>query len=45
MIENHNITVDGKPLWDKGRLMVNNFNETRICLDKWNDLIELYENQ
>jgi len=45
MIENHNITVDGKPLWDKGRLMVNNFDETRICLDKWNDLIELYENQ
>ena len=44
MVKNHSIIIDGEPLWKDGQLVVNNFIETKDCIDKWVDLKELFIN-
>ena len=42
MISNHTVKIDGKALWDNGKLNVELFKETKDCINKWNDLKTLY---
>ena len=41
-IENPTITVDGNPLWDRGRLRVADFLPTKWVLKQWPELQELF---
>ncbi len=42
MILNHTVKIDGKSLWEKGKLKVESFKETFDCILKWKDLNMLY---
>ncbi len=42
-IENPTITMDGCPLWDRGRLHVEDFLPTRSVLKQWPELQTLYK--
>ena len=42
MVIDHTLTVDGKALWQKGRLCVGAFDETARCLDDWPELLPLF---
>ena len=42
MVIDHTLTVDGKALWEHGRLCVNAFDETAYCLDDWPELRPLF---
>jgi len=41
-IENPTVTIDGRPLWQRGRLRVENFAPTRRVLTRWPELQTLY---
>jgi hypothetical protein len=42
MVIDHTLTIDGKALWENGRLCVNAFDETASCLDDWPELRPLF---
>ena len=42
MVIDHTLTVDGKALWERGRLCVDAFDETARCLDDWPELRPLF---
>ena len=42
MILNHTVKIDGKALWENGKLNVEFFEETKDCINKWKDLKTLY---
>ena len=41
-LQNSTIKIDGKEIFEKGVLKVHSFEETIDCLNKWNDLKNLY---
>ncbi len=43
MVLDPTITVDGVKLWDGGRLRPEDFDRGRNCLDRWPELIELFD--
>ena len=42
MVIDHTLTVDGKALWNKGRLCVDEFEQTIRCLEEWPELHTLF---
>ncbi len=42
MVKDPTVLLDGKPLWHRGVLQVNDFTETRACLQQWPELAPLY---
>lgn len=42
MVIDHTFEVDGKPLWQKGRLCVDDFEQTARCLEDWPELRPLF---
>lgn len=42
MVLDHTVAVDGKNLWENGRLCVNSFAGLRACLEKWPVLVDLF---
>ena len=44
MLEKHSVFIDNKPLWKRGCLMPYNFKETSECIEKYKELINLYNN-
>ncbi len=42
MVIDHTLTIDGKTLWEHGRLCVDAFDETARCLDDWPELRPLF---
>ncbi len=44
MVLDHTISVDGKNLWENGRLELERFPQTRACLERWPELNELFAN-
>lgn len=42
MVKDPSVLLDGKPLWHRGVLQVNDFAETRDCLQQWPELAQLY---
>jgi hypothetical protein len=44
MAIDHTISVDGKKLWENGRLRPDAFEATRHCLDRWPELKPLFAN-
>lgn len=43
MVIDHSLSVDGKNLWENGRLRPDAFEETRQCLDNWAELRPLFD--
>lgn len=43
MVLDPTISVDGKNLWDQGRLELDRFTQTKACLDNWPELVPLFE--
>ena len=43
MLPNHTIKIDGKAIWENGKLKVHSFEETLSCINKWADLKNLYD--
>ena len=44
MVVDHTLTIDGKALWEHGRLCVEAFDGTARCLDDWPELRPLFAN-
>ena len=44
MIIDPTVSIDNKNLWEKGRLCVNNFASTRICIENWPELKPMFAN-
>ena len=42
MIPNHTVLIDDKPLWKRGELMLNNFEPTKILLEKFEPLKKVF---
>jgi len=42
IVKDPSVLLDGKPLWDRGILRVDDFEETRACLQQWPELVRLY---
>ena len=42
IVKDPTVVLDGKPLWDRGILRVDDFEETRACLQQWPELTQLY---
>ena len=42
MIVNHTVKIDGKSLWENGKLKIESFKEIKDCINKWDDLKMLY---
>ena len=43
MVLDPTVSIDGDNLWEDGRLMVTRFDEIRTCLNKWPELMPLFE--
>ncbi len=44
MVVDHSVSVDGRLLWDSGRLRHGDFDETRDCMAAWPMLREAFDN-
>ena len=44
MVLDPTITVDGRILWDNGRLRADGFGRSRRCLEEWPELVALFAN-
>ncbi|MDC0196021.1 hypothetical protein OAJ93_00295 [Gammaproteobacteria bacterium] len=44
MIIDPTVAIDDKNLWEEGRLCVNDFVSTRICIENWPELASMFEN-
>lgn len=44
MLLDHTIAIDGKKLWDKGRLCPEIFPQTKTCMNRWPELSALFAN-
>lgn len=42
IVKDPTVLLDGKPLWHRGVLQVNDFTEVRSCLQQWPELAQLY---
>jgi len=43
MVIDQTLTVDDKNLWFEGRLCVKDFEQTRQCMEKWPELVPIFE--
>ena len=43
MVLDHTVDVDGKKLWEKGRLCTDTFDDIAACLEKWPILKDLFD--
>ena len=44
MLLDHTIAIDGKKLWDRGRLYPEIFPQTKTCIERWPELNALFAN-
>ncbi len=43
MLRDHRVKIDGQPLWDAGRMRLQDFPQARQCLESWPELKKLYQ--